>query len=159
MCRAMRSCSELGNRPESESWSRESPLPPPAWFTEELKALTVAVQYAAEGDIEVSRTLLERVRSDQLGEWYLVHGQNSGTYRNRQFRVAHTLRECIDCGSPPSAMVAAVNKRDHYRCRYCGLGLIPIEVLKSYEVAVGSDSFAATAKNNSHGAAIVFRAT
>jgi hypothetical protein len=56
-------------------------------------------------------------------------------------------------------MIAMAYSRDHYRCRYCGLGLVSVELLKAYEAAVGNPYFAATAKNSSHGAALVFRAT
>jgi 5-methylcytosine-specific restriction endonuclease McrA len=157
MCRAMQVCSELGNQPGR--WSKTSPLPPPAWFADELDKFALAVETAANGDVDQSRRWLKQVRAAEMRRWYLDHGQNSGTYRNRHFRLPKPTTPCTHSGSPPPGNITAAYKRDHYRCRYCGLKLVPVEVLKAYEIAVGSGSFAAAAKNESHGAALVFRAT
>lgn len=56
-------------------------------------------------------------------------------------------------------MLLAIYRRDHFACRYCGLKLFPSELLRAFENVAGTDSFAATAKNASHGAALVFRTT
>lgn len=70
-----------------------------------------------------------------------------------------TIIDTARRGAPPSGLVSLSYRRDGYRCRYCGIRVIPIEVLRLYEGVVGTRFFAATAKNASHGAAIVFRAT
>ncbi len=103
--------------------------------------------------------MLMQVRGEEMREWYIDHGQNSGVFRNRHYRVVVGRTITALRGAPPSSMVDAVYRRDRYRCRYCGLRLFPIEVLRAYECTIGTDVFAATAKNASHGAALVFRAT
>lgn len=157
MCKASKTCSELGNDPDR--WSRLAPLMPPAWFFDEFVKFRDAIRLAAYARIEDSRHHLATVRDEDLRTWYVVHGQYSGGYRNRHYQLKAKLLGNSIRGKPPSSMLLATYQRDHYRCRYCGLQLFPIDVLHLYESAVGSDAFASTAKNASHGAALVFRCT
>jgi len=157
MCKATRTCTELGEQPER--WSKASPLPPPIWFADELAKFTEVIRIAGRGDVMRSRAQLKQVRGEEMRKWYLDHGQNSGVFRNRRYGVTAKIIAMGQRGSPPSSMLVATYLRDHYRCRYCGLRLFPTEVLRAYELVVGTDTFAATAKNASHGAALVFRAT
>jgi len=134
-------------------------LPPPTWFSDELAKFSEAVRIAADGNVVRSRALLKQVRGEEMRAWYLFHGQYSGDFRNRHYRIAAKYIGTSLRGAPPTSMVLAAYRRDHYRCRYCGLRLFPVQVLQAYERAVGNKSFAATAKNESHGVALVFRAT
>lgn len=59
----------------------------------------------------------------------------------------------------PQRFAKAVFARDGYRCRYCGVRLVPAEVLKAFGRAVGSDTFATAGTNlQRHGVALAFRA-
>lgn len=132
---------------------------PPAWFQEEFGRFRRAIELAAAGDVERSRRLVQEVRGDDLRTWYVVHGQNSGGFRSRYYRVQAKITDIGMRSAPPASMVVATYQRDHYTCRYCGQRLFPIEVLRAYEGVVGIEYFTATKKNASHGAALVFRAT
>lgn len=159
MCRIGKTkiCSELDDQPAR--WSKSAPLPPPTWFSGEFEKFRTAVQSAADGNIAHSLELLRQIRSDDLRMWYVVHGQNSGVFRNRRFGGSRVGGNGGRIPAPPSGTITMMYRRDFYRCRYCGLHLVPKEVLAAFEAVVGNASFAATAKNNSHGAALVFRAT
>lgn len=157
MCRATTTCSEMPGGPDS--WSRVWPLPPPTFFEEEVEKFAVCLRIAAAGDVLGARASLSLVRGDALREWCVVHGQNSGVFRNRHFRIAADRRDRVVPGSPPSHLIEATDARDHFQCRYCGLRVLPIGVLRAFEAVVGSLFFASAAKNASHGAALVFRAT
>jgi 5-methylcytosine-specific restriction endonuclease McrA len=129
------------------------------WFQAELDLFARSMRLAADGDILQARDLLAGVRSDELRSWYLVHGQNSGGFRTRHFRLPSPAMIGGRHGQPSRSMIACMLERDHYRCRYCGLRLFPIEVLQDFSTAMGTDCFSCTAKNLSHGAALVFRPT
>lgn len=157
MCKAATTCTELGN--DASQWSRLAPLMPPIWFQDEFLKFRHAVELAADGNVEGSRQRLKDVRGDDLNSWYVIHGQNSGGFRHRHYRLSPTIAGACSRGAPPVTLLVATYRRDYYRCRYCGLRLFPVEVLRWYENAVGSQSFKATAKNASHGAALTFRCT
>lgn len=159
MCRpGTEVCSELGASPDR--WSRLAPLPPPQWFETELDQLVETVRAAKSGERDRARDLLRNVRGDEMREWYLAHGQNSGCFRHRHLGkpAATPLGPPVEVNKTPSkTQEAQVLSRDGYRCRYCGLRLISCDVLKLMERLLGSDVFPATKKNASHGAALVFR--
>ena len=84
MCKS-RMCPELGTDPAN--WSRQALLPPPDWFRAQLDVFGLSVRVAAEGRIEVARDLLANVLSDDLREWFVEHGAQSGRLRSYHFRV------------------------------------------------------------------------
>ena len=73
MCRHRRLCTELGERPET--WSRQAPLLPPAWFETELDMFADAVRAAATRDGATARVVLSGIRGDDLRAWYVEHCQ------------------------------------------------------------------------------------
>lgn len=157
MCRKTQTCSELGDVPAT--WSKSAPLPPPRWFNDEFEKFNSAVQSAADGNIGRSLEFLRQIRGDDLRTWYVVHGQNSGVFRNRQLGRRNVATDPGRIPAPAVGVLRTVYRRDSYQCRYCGLHLFPKELFEAFEGLVGHASFAATAKNDSHGAALVFRAT
>jgi HNH endonuclease len=150
-------CSELGDQPAN--WSKTAPLPPPAWFNGELEKFIGAIRFAADGKITRALEFLRQIRSDDLRSWYVIHGQNSGEFRSRHFGGSRANSGSTDSGVVSSGLMSRVYRRDGYQCRYCGLRLVTKEVLVAFEGVVGKLRFAATSKNASHGAALVFRAT
>ena len=158
MCRGKNICSELGDRPDK--WSKEAPLLPPKWFGEQLNAFCDAVRSAAVGDVANARERLRIIRVDDLREWYVEHGQNSGVYRHRHLGKpkAVTTSSACDTTRSPAHLEKSVFERDGYRCRYCGLRLIPKKVFKAFSNVVGAASFWTTGKTNEerHGVILAF---
>lgn len=159
MCRGTKTCTELGTRPEL--WSREAPLVPPVWFESQLSIFVEAAKAAAGGDVFAARAKLLLIRSTDLQTWYIEHGQNSGTFRHRQLgkRKAQIFHTSLDTLASSDRFSNEVFKRDGYRCRYCGLRLIPKSVLQAFSAVVGADAFRATGTNvERHGIVLAFRA-
>jgi hypothetical protein len=115
---------------------------PPAWFDDQLTIFAEAVRLAAVGDVASARVQIRSIRSEELQTWYIEHGQQSGVFRNRHFgrsnpAVADTVAVALDPIRSPEKLATAVFKRDGYRCRYCGVRLVPLHVLKAFGKAVG----------------------
>ena len=160
MCRARAVCTVLGDR--AELWSTRAPLPVPSWFDAQLHIFALAVQAAARGDKRQAVELLAMVRSTDLRAWYVEHGQVSGQFRVRVRRapipepVPPTKR---DARRSPDAFANDVFRRDGYLCRYCGLRVVPKQVLAAFAAVVGTEAFRATGTNEQrHGVVLAFRA-
>lgn len=159
MCRGAKTCTFLGDH--AECWSREAPLPSPAWFQEELAKFIKSAKLAAAGDVVEARRQLGLIRNSDLQNWYIEHGQMSGIFRARRLGrpkpEAQTL--ILDPIASPERFANQVFKRDGYRCRYCGIRLIPKGVLEAFSRVVGIDAFRATGTNlQRHGVVLAFRA-
>lgn len=160
MCRGRhRTCVVLGSDPSL--WPTRAPIMPPDWVDPQLTIFEKAVDLAAVGDATGARSQLEQVESRKLQEWFIEHGQMSGTVRDAYFnRVVPAVPIADrDLLRSPQRFAKAVFARDGYRCRYCGVRLVPAEVLKGFGRAVGSDTFATAGTNlQRHGVALAFRA-
>jgi hypothetical protein len=159
MCRKQRTCSELGADPTQ--WDSRAPLPVPGWFHDELRKFAVAVTAAADGKVSESVCLLEQVRSVDLRHWYVEHGQLSGMYRTKHFDLPSPTAPGLplDPLRSPDRHAKEILAPDGFRCRYCGLGVVPKNVLAAYGEAVGAETFRATGTNaERHGAVLAFRA-
>jgi hypothetical protein len=161
MCRGLRTCSVLGNDPAK--WSRECPLPPPAWFNQEMDKFAESVRSAVTGDLEHAKSLLMQIRSNDLREWYVEHGQNSGGFRQRILSkpkpVALAPSALDPTRSPSESLQRSVFRRDGFRCRYCGLRLVPPSAMKAFGDRMGPDLFQPTGTNRErHGVVLAFRA-
>ena len=118
MCKATRTCTELGDQPER--WSKASPLPPPIWFADELAKFTEVIRIAGRGDEMRSRKQLKQVRGEDLRKWYLDHGQNSGVFRNRHYGVTAKIIAMGQRGSPEAPRIRDVlcrQRADFAICR------------------------------------------
>ena len=139
-------CTELGS--DVSLWSKEAPLIPPVWFDGQLSIFEEAVRLASIGDIEKARDKLRSIRSEDLQTWFIEHGQQSGEFRKRHFRLAKpTVTVAFDPVRFPEKLAAEVFKRDGYRCRYCCFRIVPMMVLKAFSKAVGRDAFRMSGKN------------
>src|SRR5690349_4038553 len=122
MCRGKKICSELSDQPHV--WSKQAPLLPPIWFSEQLTAFSNAVRSAAAGEVTRARTQLKIIRSNDLQIWFIEHGKQAGFCRSPHLsRLQSEIAK-----SPPDPkrrpnrlMNEFVFKRDGYRCRYCTL--------------------------------------
>jgi 5-methylcytosine-specific restriction endonuclease McrA len=159
MCRGgdKKSCTELGSNPAI--WSKTAPLIPPVWFDGQLTIFEEAVRLASIGEVEKAHEQLRLIRSGDLQSWFIEHGQMSGEFRKRHFDVARPVVAVEpDPVRSPAKLEAEVFKRDGYRCRYCGLRLVPMVVLKAFSNVVGRDAFRPTGKNmERHGMVFAFR--
>jgi len=159
MCRGMNSCSELGVIPGD--WSKEAPLPPPEWFNDELIIFNDAVYEASIGNLNHSIQLLQKIKSNAIREWYVEHGQMSGFFRDKILQTPKNDAQNINLDSlrSPDRHAKQVFERDHYKCCYCGIRVIPKNILKAFNKVVGDDVFKDTGTNaQRHGIVLAFRA-
>lgn len=154
MCRGKAFCAALGPR---ESWSDEAPLPVPDWIREHLTLLHRSIRRAAEGRVEESKRLLASIPSDEIRKWGVEHGQLSGRFRNRVLKVpAPDAAPATGTRTASPSLRARILARDGYRCRYCGVPVIPREVLVAFGGVVGQEAFGTGRANaERHGAALV----
>jgi hypothetical protein len=147
MCRKAKSCALLGNEPGA--WDNHSPLRPPSWFEVDLFLFSKAVERAASGDRVQALEFLDTIRSDEMRYWFDEHGQVSGGHRVRNLGIALPP---VGCELDPvrnltPAGQKTVFQRDGYKCRYCGIRVVPMEVLVAFEKAVGKGHFRTVGKN------------
>jgi HNH endonuclease len=84
----------------------------------------------------------------------------SGTFRNRHFgRSKPEATLPLDPIASPQKLARDVFRRDGYRCRYCGMRLVPKDVFEAFSRVVGREAFRATGTNlERHGVVLAFRA-
>lgn len=97
------------------------------------------------------------IPSDAIREWGVEHGQISGNFRSKI--IGKTSPEGTPARGPRTASAAlrrTILERDGYTCRYCGLRVIPREVLTAFGAVVGSEHFGTGRANAArHGAALI----
>ena len=96
-----------------------------------------------------------------LREWYIVHGQNSGAFRNGQFGNTTTNSTGSREPDAPAPLKREMFKRDGYRCRYCGVRLFPKRRLGCISTGCRHRLIPDEKRKqrSSYGAAVVFVAT
>jgi 5-methylcytosine-specific restriction endonuclease McrA len=147
-------CTEFGPTP----WSRECPLPPPAWLGPQLDPFIEACTLAAKGLITESRIALEKVDSRALQDWFHIHAQNAGYWRAGKSKPTATAPPALR--EPIAPFMKPLYERDGYRCRYCGIQVIPKRLLDKFSDVVGRDAFPRGHGNYlRHGVIMCFSAT
>ena len=155
MCRGQRSCTEIPNR---TSMHPLAPLPLPARFTAALSALHAGVRLAAAGDTPAAQTAFACFPDADTRTWGIEHGQISSKFRHRLpgEPSAPPLRPGVGPRNVSAVLARAVYERDRYQCRYCGLPVIPREVLKAATAVVGPVAFGSGRRNeDQHGGALL----
>jgi hypothetical protein len=155
MCRNSKTCSELLIR---DSWSIYAPLLPPPWIRSRLETLGHVIKAARAGGIARARNAVAAIRSDDILEWCVEHGQMSGIHRDRVLgeQLAAPTANASGPRNPSKAMCRAVWERDYVHCRYCGIPIIPKPVLVALRDALGADVFPVGRRNaECHGAALI----
>ncbi len=79
MCRGKEFCEVLGT--DASKWSRECPLPLPEFFTEALGQFTLTVKELSQGNREEALAALLAARADEVGTFFIEHGQQSAYFR------------------------------------------------------------------------------
>jgi 5-methylcytosine-specific restriction endonuclease McrA len=136
MCRGSSICTEFG---EIEAWSRESPLPPPAWVVQDVETLAHAVRVALDGRVPEARDLVSTLRGSEAREWFVEHAQISANHRRRILRVPRPPEVAGNRRATPESLRRTVWIRDHYTCRYCNLPTIPPQTIKAIRTLLGAD--------------------
>ena len=159
MCRRMRGCTQLGS--DSSTWSKACPLPPLPWFESQLNILQESISLMAGGFRDESLALLSTMRSVEMQEWSIEHGQMSGTHRAGLLGHQEPQpvdEEFRDKQRSPRKHEEAVFSRDGHRCRYCGIRLVSNSVLVWFSNAVGDERFQKGKSNlTTHGAIHIFK--
>lgn len=153
MCRGQNYCIELAA--DSSMWSKGCPLQPPDWFEQEIDLFVSAVEVFLKGDTEGCLVRLSEIRSEEMTEWFIEHGQMSGRHRAIKLGVAApdtTPKELRDPVRSPRKLQEHVFKRDGYRCRYCGQRLISQKFMRAFINELGSPLFQRDSTNlGTHG--------
>jgi 5-methylcytosine-specific restriction endonuclease McrA len=153
MCRGKNICSELGT--DSNTWSKESPLPKPEWMNYEVDLFIKAVEAFIAGNKNLCLEIIGQIRTAEITEWYIEHGQMSGRHRKLQLNISPPETKDIDLRDPvrsPAKLQKQVFERDSYHCRYCGGKLISQEFLKTFIKRLNSPLFSRGETNlNTHG--------
>jgi len=158
MCRGRSSCSELSAN--TDLWDKQCPLPPLSWFAVELDLFQVAMSHFIVGNKDACINSLSEVRSEEMQDWFIEHGQMSGRFRNLGLGVPEPapLDESLrDPLRAPKRYEQAVFKRDGFRCRYCGIKMVSNIVLNTFIKALNSPLFHKGARNlDTHGIIHIF---
>lgn len=142
MCRGKNICTELGV--DTNNWSNESPLPKPQWMNNEVKLFIQAAEAFSAGNKQICLEVLSQIRSNEIIEWYIEHGQMSGRHRKLQLNISPPTTLDISLRDPirsPSKVQCDVFNRDSYHCRYCGGMLISQEFLRTFIKSLNSPIF------------------
>lgn len=129
-------CSELGV--ETSLWSKDTPLQKPAWIKEAFYVFSETTKLTAEGMLERARFLLNKAPDLEMRDWFVVHAQNSGAWRNRAFEIL--APEPVMPLDPVKRFTKFENEiftRDNLRCRYCASDVIPKRDFEKVQGALG----------------------
>ncbi|HRH10400.1 MAG TPA: HNH endonuclease [Bacteroidia bacterium] len=142
MCRTKNSCTELDIDPSK--WNKECLLPIPTFITSEIEVFIKATDLFFDGKKDECLMLIESIKSKEMTDWYVEHGQMSGRQRriglNKKVpeKLAEELRDPV---RSPARIQEAVFTRDGYRCRYCGAKLISQKFIKLFIEKLNSPFF------------------
>jgi hypothetical protein len=129
-------CSELGA--DASRWSRSAPLPKPDWIEKSLRLFIEVLARAEMGNILGAQALLEQAPDLNLREWFDVHAQNTGTWRQKAFRISRPGRVLdLDPIKTFEKYTTPLFLRDNYHCRYCNSKVIPNSVFRHLQSLVG----------------------
>ena len=153
MCRGKDECSELGTNPAN--WNKESLLQPPNYFNQEIDIFVKAVDEFINGDKEECLKLISSIKSKEMQNWFIEHGQMSGRHRKNILNIPkpqlidEKLRDKL---RSPRKYQNKIFERDGYKCRFCGNRLISQEFIKLFIKKLDSPIFQKGATNLSvHG--------
>lgn len=142
MCRGKNTCSELGTNPDN--WDTNAPLPTPNWMSEQIDIFESAVDDFLSENRASCLEKIQMIKSSEITEWYIEHGQMSGRHRKLVLQVIppKTIEEeNRDPIRSPKKIQKDVFERDGYRCRYCGIKLISQDFIRLFIKKLDSDLF------------------
>jgi hypothetical protein len=142
MCRGVNTCSELGLDPTT--WDKYSPLRTPAWMKSTIDTFENAVDDFIRGDKNSCLEKLATIKSKEITDWYIEHGQMSGRHRKITLNIpvpTSLPNELRDPVRSPARVQNDVFKRDGFKCRYCGNKLISQEFFRLFIKELNSPVF------------------
>ncbi len=150
MCRGKTFCEALGT--DASSWSRECPIPLPQFFDEALGQFTLTVTELSQGNRQEALVALLAARSEEVGEFFIEHGQQSAYFRvNDRKKIDEENKSVKKANETPRlnpTLEKDVFKRDCYRCRYCGQRIVAKEVFTEVSRILGSENFSVERENS-----------
>jgi 5-methylcytosine-specific restriction endonuclease McrA len=121
----------------------------------EVDLFIKAVEAFIAGNKNLCLEIIGQIRTAEITEWYIEHGQMSGRHRKLQLNIPPPETIDIDLRDPvrsPAKLQKQVFERDSYHCRYCGGKLISQEFLKTFIKRLNSPLFSRGETNlNTHG--------
>ena len=133
-------CSELG--PEVPLWSKDAPLPKPEWIDQEFQIFSESSKLAHEGKIVEAKSLILDSRDFEMRDWFDVHAQNSGGWRNKALQVPSPDPILpLDAVKTFTKFEAIIFSRDKFRCCYCSSHVLPKKEFKKVHKLLGPDAF------------------
>ena len=113
-----------------------------------------------QGSIAKSREALLNINSQELSDWFIEVGQNTGIYRMKHLGKSATKQHSGKRLMWPKNREAEVLRRDAYRCRYCQIRLMHHKQLETFSKLVGKEAFPNGRSNRArHGIRLIMRAT
>jgi hypothetical protein len=132
-------CSELGE--DSSLWSKEAPLPKPAWITDAFQVFSESLDLIREDKLIEAKSLIKNAPDLEMREWFSVHAQNTGAWRSKALAIpSPTPVMPLD---PVKAFIkfeSSVFARDNFRCRYCSSAVLPKKVFKQVNSLLGPEA-------------------
>jgi hypothetical protein len=132
-------CSELGE--DRSLWSKDAPLPKPAWITDAFQTFSKAMSHTLDGKIDEARSLLKQTPDLEMREWFSVHAQNTGAWRSRAFAISSpSVVLPLDPVKSFTTFEVSVFSRDNFKCRYCSSSVLPKKVFKQVNSLLGPEA-------------------
>jgi hypothetical protein len=132
-------CAELGA--DSALWSKHAPLPKPGWIDDAFLVLSQALKLILDDKAVEAKFLLKNSRDLEMREWFDVHAQNSGGWRNMVLGIsAPDPIHPLDPVKTFAKFEPAVFARDKLKCRYCSSSLFPKKEFKKANIVLGDEA-------------------
>ena len=148
----------LGKDPKA--WSSYCLVQYPTGFDTEIDKFVNAVECAVQGSISKSKEALSNINSQELSDWFIEVGQNTGIYRMKHSGRSTTKQHSGKRLMWPKNRESEVLRRDTYRCRYCQIRLMHHKQLETFSKLGGKDAFPNGRSNRArHGIRLIMRAT
>ena len=145
---------------DAKAWSSYCLVQYPSDFDVEIDKFVNAVEFASQGSIAKSREALSNINSQELSDWFIEVGQNSGIYRMKHSGKSTTRQHSGKRLIWPENRESEVLQRDAYRCRYCQIRLMHNKQLETFSKLVGGEAFPNGDSNKTrHGIRLIMRAT
>ena len=156
MCRNLKTCSYI----EDRSKIVDAPAIRPQHFDEVFSEFVDSALSVKQGKSSRSQLLVSRESDQALHEWFCDHAQFAYKFRSggtKHIPIQDVEIDPLRLGAKKSK---EVNRRDNFRCRYCGHPVLPTDIFRNLSNLVGQESFQFKGKNSKrHGIRLVFGAT
>ncbi len=135
VCKEPHSCALM---PVEADWDPYCPMRYPDWFDVEIDRFLDAIDNMP--DTGVVNQELNSLRSTEMERWFTDHAQWAQVHRVVKSVVVEKFRGAKDRAATKQQK-REVAERDNYRCRYCGMRVVPREVFHGLSRAFNRDDF------------------